>query len=182
MITCGPVLPGMVHRIKHLVFIAYLPFYQKIYYNKIMKSQDLKEYNIPDEPGVYLFTINGKIAYIGRATSLKDRTKSYFASDLVETRGKLIEDMVQSANGLKWQKTDTVLEAIILEASLIKKYKPYYNTKEKDDKSFNYLVISNEEFPVLYIVRARDLEENKTKIKIKYEFGLLYQVAPCGLK
>jgi excinuclease ABC subunit C len=140
-----------------------------------MKSQPLKnkikKLNIPDQPGVYLFTIKGKIAYIGRATSLKDRTKSYFSSDIVETRGKLIEDMVESVNGLKWQTTDTVLEAIILEASLIKKYKPYYNTKEKDDKSFNYLVISDEEFPVLSIVRARDLEETKTKIKIKYEFG-----------
>jgi excinuclease ABC subunit C len=123
-----------------------------------MKSQDLKKYNIPDKPGVYLFTIKGKIAYIGRATSLKDRTRSYFSSDIIETRGKLIEDMVQNANGLKWQTTDTVLEAIILEASLIKKFKPYYNTKEKDDKSFNYLVISKEDFPRVFIVREKDID------------------------
>jgi excinuclease ABC subunit C len=66
--------------------------------------------------------------------------------------------MVQNANGLKWQTTDTVLEAIILEASLIKKFKPYYNTKEKDDKSFNYLVISKEDFPRVFIVREKDID------------------------
>ncbi len=134
----------------------------------------IKKLNIPEEPGVYLFTTKGKIAYIGRATSLKDRTKSYFSSDIVGARGKLIEDMVQKADGLKWQKTDSVLEAIILEASLIKKYKPYYNTKEKDDKSFNYLVISKEDFPRVFLVRERDIDFSSlttNNYQLKTTFG-----------
>src|SRR5689334_16740799 len=104
----------------------------------------LKKTNVPDKPGVYFFKNKGDILYIGKATSLRERTKSYFAKDLIHTRGPLILDMVFKANSIDWQETDSVLEAIILEANLIKKHKPYYNTREKDDKSFNYVCITKE--------------------------------------
>ena len=126
-----------------------------------MQSQELKKYKIPENPGVYFFLKNKEILYIGKATSLKDRTKSYFGKDLINTRGPLILDMVFKADGLKWQETDTVLEALILEANLIKKHQPYYNTKEKDDKSFNYVCITREEMPRVLIVRGRNLEQKK---------------------
>ena len=104
-----------------------------------MKVQDLKKLNLPDVPGVYFFYSGKELLYIGKATSLRDRTKSYFSNDLIETRGPLIVDMVFKADHVKWEETDSVLEALILEANLIKQYRPYYNTKEKDDKSWNFV-------------------------------------------
>ncbi len=126
-----------------------------------MTSQQLKKLKIPDKSGVYFFMSGRKILYIGKATSLRDRTKSYFSKDLIETRGPLILEMVFKADGLKWQETDSVLEALILEANLIKKHQPYYNTKEKDDKSWNCVVITNEKLPRVLIVRQKEISTEK---------------------
>ncbi len=133
-----------------------------------MQLKDLKKFKLPDSPGVYFFlgpsklgggSLKGKeILYIGKATSLKDRVKSYFGKDLIETRGPLILDMVFKADKIKFEKTDSVLEALILEADFIKKYQPKYNTKEKSDKSFNYVVITDEEVPKVLIKREKDLK------------------------
>ena len=113
-----------------------------------MIRQDLAHNDIPTEPGVYFWKdANGTILYIGKATSLRDRIRSYFAPDLIKTRGAHIVDMVFTATDISWQTTPSVLEALILEANLIKKHQPYYNTKEKDDKSFNCVVITKEEYP-----------------------------------
>ena len=133
-----------------------------------MNLSNLKKKIIPEKPGVYFFLKGRDILYIGKATSLKDRTKSYFGKDLINTRGPLILDMVFKADNMKWQETDTVLEALILEANLIKKHQPYYNTKEKDDKSFNYVCITKDDpegkstsygagMPQVLIVRGRNL-------------------------
>ena len=71
---------------------------------------------MPEYPGVYIFRDQrGRPLYIGRATVLKDRVKSYFGLDLIETRGPRIVDMVTKAKTLTWQETDSVLEAIIVE-------------------------------------------------------------------
>ena len=120
-----------------------------------MKVQDLKKLNLPDVPGVYFFYSGKELLYIGKATSLRDRTKSYFSNDLIETRGPLIVDMVFKADHVKWEETDSVLEALILEANLIKQYRPYYNTKEKDDKSWNYVCITKEECPKVLVERGK---------------------------
>jgi excinuclease ABC subunit C len=124
-----------------------------------MKSQDLKKYKLPDMPGVYLFKNKGHVLYVGKATSLKDRVKSYFSSDLIQTRGPLLVDLIFKADKIDYIKTDSVLEAIILEVNLIKKYQPKYNTKEKDNKSFNYVVITKEDFPRILIARGREIEK-----------------------
>lgn len=126
-----------------------------------MNLSDLKNLNIPKSPGVYIFRQKGKIFYIGKATSLRDRVKSYFGKDLIRTRGMLIIDMIAKADTLEWQGTDSVLEALILEAELIKKHQPYYNTREKDDKSWNYIVITKEKLPKVLTVRGKVLEEYK---------------------
>jgi len=124
-----------------------------------MRRQYLIKTKLPDRPGVYTFLDRQRRPiYIGRATSLKDRVKSYFANDLIETRGPRIIDMVTKATVLKWQETDTVLEAIILESALIKKYQPKYNVDEKDDKSSLYIVITDELWSRVFTVRARDYE------------------------
>ena len=136
-----------------------------------------KNYNktFPDTPGVYYFKDSrGNILYIGRATSLSDRVKSYFSDDLIQTRGPLLVDMVTKAEIVDYVETDSVLEAIILESNEIKKYLPYFNTKEKDNKSYNFVVITDEEFPRIIMVRGRILDklnENELGYKIKYQFG-----------
>lgn len=124
-----------------------------------MKLQDLKKHNLPDSPGVYFFLDNRKKPiYIGKATSLKDRVKSYFAKDIEEVRSPLIAKMVEEAKSIDFRNTDSVLEALLLEADLIKKFKPRFNTKEKDDKSFNCVVITKEDFPQILTIRKKDLE------------------------
>jgi excinuclease ABC subunit C len=98
-----------------------------------------------------------EILYIGKAASLRDRVRSYFASDIADTRSSAIAQMVLLATTLTWTETDSVLEALILEANLIKEHQPAYNIREKDNKSFNYLVVTKEDFPRVLIVRGREL-------------------------
>lgn len=137
-----------------------------------MRLDNLKKTKLPDSPGVYFFIgENGKILYIGKATSLRQRVRSYFSPNLAESRSVLIEQMVQLTKNVKFQETDSVLEALILEASLIKKYKPKYNTDEKDDKSFNYLIVTKEKFPRFEIVRKTDIKNKFGEKEIKYLFG-----------
>ncbi len=123
-----------------------------------MNSQDFQKNKLPTKPGVYFFKKGKQVLYIGKATNLYSRARSYFSSDLREKRGVIIAEMIERADKIEWQETDSVLEALILEASLIKKYQPKYNTKEKSDKSYNYIVITNEEFPKILIKRGREIQ------------------------
>lgn len=133
-----------------------------------MTSQELQKLNLPDNPGVYFFMKGKEILYIGKATSLKNRVQSYFSSDIAETRGPRIVKMLQEATSVRVEKTDSVLEALILEAVLIKKYQPMYNAKEKSDTSFNYVVITDEVFPRVFTLRERELLQNQIS-NIKYQ-------------
>ena len=136
---------------------------------KNLEKDIFSKANLPDSPGVYFFKDNnGKILYIGRATSLRDRIRSYFSNDLIQTRGPLIVDMVTKSQTITHEETDSVLEAIILENNLIKKHQPYFNTKEKDNRSYNYVVITDEDLPRVIIVRGRALG---LQFKIKEKFG-----------
>lgn len=139
-----------------------------------MKYQALKQKKMPQEPGVYFFMgAGGKILYIGKATSLRDRVRSYFGADVINTRGPQIVSMVEKAKSVKFQKTDSVLEALILEAELIRKHRPHYNTKEKDNKSFNHIVITDEDFPRVLIIRDRELQDSlqAKSYKLQAVFG-----------
>ncbi len=140
-----------------------------------MNLENFKKQKLPGDPGVYFFLDKRKkILYIGKATSLKDRVKSYFSSDLIDTRGKLLVKMVVDAHSIEFRKTESVLEALLLEADLIKKFKPTYNTKEKDDKSFNCVVITKEDFPQVLIIRKKDIDFKKltaNSLKLKAVFG-----------
>ena len=142
-----------------------------------MNSQALKKYDLPDRSGVYLFWKGRHILYIGKATSLRDRVRSYFAGDLGETRGPWLVKMLSEANNLIWEPTGSVLEALILESVLIKKYQPKYNAKEKDDKSYNYIVITKEKWPRVLVIRGKDLERgsnaDKTQIGAEKSAGSL---------
>ena len=132
-----------------------------------MIRANLDKLNIPEVTGVYLFRDEqNKILYIGKATSLRDRLRSYFSNDVIKTRGAHIVDMVFKAQTVTYQETMNAIEALILEANLIKKYKPYYNTKEKDDKSFNCVAITYEEFPKVLLVRQKDIDIKNKTVKI----------------
>src|SRR5437016_4809705 len=123
-----------------------------------------KTKKMPDTPGVYFFLgKNKKVLYIGKATSLKERVRSYFVADLHEKRGPWIVTMIEKARSIDWRQTDSVLEALILEANLIHNYKPKHNTDLKDDKSWNYVVITKEDFPRVLLVRGKDLEAGYKK-------------------
>ena len=145
-----------------------------------MQKKDLNQYKLPEKPGVYFFldkkgsfsSIPKKenILYIGKATSLKDRVGSYFSNDLINTRGVKIRSMVENAKGLFFIETSSVLEAIILESKYIKKYSPFFNTKEKDDKSHSFVVITKEEFPRVLIMREKEIDETHD-LEIQKRFG-----------
>jgi excinuclease ABC subunit C len=137
-----------------------------------MTQENLKTLNLPDEPGVYKFLdAKEEILYIGKATSLRDRVRSYFGNDLLHTRGKHIVDMVTLAHTVRHVVTDSVLEAIVLEASLIKQHQPHFNTKEKDNKSWNYVVITKEEYPAVQTIRERNLMTEEMSGKYLSVYG-----------
>ena len=80
-----------------------------ILYSVGVIKKELKKFKLPDEPGVYLFKRGPRILYIGKATSLRDRVRSYFATDLVSGRGSRIVGMVEEAQTLGWKKTGSVV-------------------------------------------------------------------------
>ena len=120
-------------------------------------SQKLKK--LPTSPGVYIFKDKtGETIYVGKATSLKDRVSSYFQNS-GKGYARPIEIMISEVVDFETKKTDTVLEAYILEQSLIKKILPKYNVDGKDDKSFSYVLLSKEEFPKFMVMRATDVAQ-----------------------
>jgi len=140
-----------------------------------MTRDELKKIKLPDAPGVYKFIGADKnILYVGKAASLRDRVRSYFANDLAGARSPAVAGMVAQAETVTWIETGSVLEALILEANLIKRHQPPFNAASKDNKSFNYLVITKENFPRVLIVRGRELFSSPLKTKnskLKTIFG-----------
>lgn len=110
----------------------------------------LKIKKFPETPGIYIMRdLRRKILYIGKASSLRHRVMSYFQRPQ-ETR---IEKMLELVKTIEIQKTDSVIEALLLESNLIKKYRPKYNIKLKDDKTFLGIFITNEEWPKIMPAR-----------------------------
>lgn len=133
-----------------------------------MERAELRRFELPDLPGVYLF-IRGKgrskkVLYVGKATSLRDRVRSYFDDDLIATRGPRLVDMVTQADGLMHEVTPTVLEALVRESALIRQYRPRANSDGKDDKTFLYAVITDEEIPRVLAIRGSDLDMKGKRI------------------
>ena len=107
----------------------------------------------PESPGVYLMKdARGTVLYVGKAAILRNRLKQYFGSP-VNLPNK-IQRMLGHLQDFEYIVTDSAAEALILENTLIKRYKPRYNARLKDDKTYPYLKIDlNEEFPRVYITR-----------------------------
>lgn len=124
-----------------------------------MTRSEFDQLGLPSVPGIYFFRgADDNILYIGKATSLRERVRSYFAMDLIATRGPKLVDMVFLANKVTWEVCQNALEALIIEANAIRHYKPKYNTREKDDKSYNCVVITKEDFPRIFLARQRDID------------------------
>ncbi len=137
-----------------------------------MTKTTLNFKKLPDAPGVYFFLgARKEILYIGKATSLKNRVRSYFTGSLKEKRSELIEQMVAEAKSIEVTPTESTLEALILETNLIRTHKPKYNTRSKDDKSYNHLIITNEVWPRVLVVRGKDLTAGYLEREVQYHFG-----------
>jgi excinuclease ABC subunit C len=154
-----------------------------------MQKNELQKYNLPDAPGVYLFKQGRKVLYVGKATSLRDRVRSYFDDDLIATRGPRVVDMVTKADRVTHEATATVLEALVREAAIIKKYHPSANVEGKDDSTFLYAVITKEEIPRVLVLRGKDIDfkARKTRSNLKSEssrfdlvFRSIYGPFPSG--
>ena len=105
---------------------------------------------LPDNPGCYLYKDNiGEIIYVGKAKNLKNRVKSYFTG----THNKKTQTLVSKIEDLEYIIVNSEKEALLLENNLIKKYRPYFNIRLKDDKSYPYLMITKEEHPQLLMTR-----------------------------
>ena len=109
--------------------------------------------HLPSGPGVYQHKdAAGKVLYVGKAKNLRNRVRQYFQrSRAVDPR---IELMLSKATDLEIIVTDSEVEALILEANLIKRLKPRYNVTLKDDKSYPYIVVTHEPYPRVFITRT----------------------------
>lgn len=105
---------------------------------------------LPNNPGCYLYKDNiGEIIYVGKAKNLKNRVKSYFTG----THNKKTQTLVSKIEDLEYIIVNSEKEALLLENNLIKKYRPYFNIRLKDDKSYPYLMVTKEEHPRLLMTR-----------------------------
>lgn len=121
-----------------------------------MKLAD-KVRDLPRAPGVYLFrSAQGDVLYVGKASSLRDRVRSYFqAEGLLSPK---VRELTSQASDLEVVLTGSEAEALILEDALIKKYRPPYNTKLRDDKRYPYVKITAERFPRITVVRRPEAD------------------------
>jgi excinuclease ABC subunit C len=109
--------------------------------------------NLPNSPGVYIYRDSGgKIIYVGKARSLRQRVRSYFQES--RPLDPKTDRLVSEAADVECIVTDSEVEALILESTLVKKNQPRYNVNLKDDKSFPYLKLTvNEPYPRIFITR-----------------------------
>ena len=107
---------------------------------------------LPDQPGVYLFRdARGRVVYVGKAKSIRKRVASHFSA-----RGQLIEFI----DHIEYLVVETEAEALLAEQNFIRQYKPRFNIRLRDDKSYPYIAISlDEDFPRVYFTRERHKRE-----------------------
>lgn len=119
-----------------------------------------KANELPSNPGVYIMKDkDNNIIYIGKAKSLKNRVSQYFRSQ--DRHTEKVKTMVSHVNDFEYILTDSEFEALVLECSLIKQYKPKYNILLKDDKGYHYIKITHEDYPRISTVNNMD-DDNST--------------------
>jgi excinuclease ABC subunit C len=109
--------------------------------------------NLPDKPGCYqMHNGDGKVIYVGKAVVLRNRVRSYFHNSAQHS--PKTQALVEEIQDITWWVTQTELEALILENELIKRYRPHYNIRLKDDKQFPYIKVNwQQDFPKIEVVR-----------------------------
>jgi len=118
---------------------------------------------LPKNPGVYAFKGREGLLYIGKAANIKERVKNHFRHP--SYRDNLFLEQVKRVGYLK---TSSEIEALILEADLIKKRKPKYNIIWRDDKNYFYVGITKEDFPIIFWTHQPKLQTINYKLKTKY--------------
>ncbi|MBA3725418.1 MAG: excinuclease ABC subunit UvrC [Armatimonadetes bacterium] len=143
---------------------------------------------LPAKPGCYIYRDEqGSILYVGKAVSLKSRVRSYFQKSTIH--GIRIARMVSKVRDLEWIVVDSELEALVLECNLIKEHRPPFNVRLRDDKSYPYIVITEEPYP--RVMFTRKLRKDGSKYfgpysnagSVRETLGLLHKVfklIPCG--
>ena len=142
---------------------------------------------VPSKPGVYLFKNHeNKVLYIGKAANLKGRIRSYFSPSV--NHPPKIPLMTSQVNDFEFIVTDSPAEALILENTLIKKHRPRYNARLKDDKTYPYIKIDlAEEFPQVYITRMLERDGATyfgpfaTAKSIRKTLSLLKKIVPLSI-
>ncbi len=142
---------------------------------------------LPHKPGVYqFFDAEGKILYVGKATSLRSRVGSYFAKDHPDGKTRIL---VRKIADLRTILTETPYDALLLENSLIKEYQPRYNILLRDDKSYPWIRIRNEHYPRIegmrnpvddgseYIGPFASVRAMRTVLKLIHQ---LYKLRTCN--
>lgn len=116
---------------------------------------------VPTLPGCYIYyDKNGEIIYVGKAKNLKRRVSSYFHKKHDRVK---VAVLVSKIERMEYIITDSEVEALILEAHLIKKHKPKYNILLKDDKKYPYFLITDEDYPRITVVRKKNINPDKGK-------------------
>ncbi|GIV01925.1 MAG: UvrABC system protein C [Fimbriimonadales bacterium] len=144
--------------------------------------------SLPTSPGCYLFKDEtGRILYVGKAINLRSRVRSYFRAS--SNLGARIARMVALIRDIEWIVVDSELEALVLECNLIKRHRPPYNVRLRDDKSYPFIVITKEPFPrVMFTRRVRNDGSRyfgpfSSAQAVRETLGLLHKVfrlIPCG--
>ncbi len=121
-------------------------------------DEELKK--LPDEPGVYIMKDEkGEIIYVGKAINLKKRVRQYFQSS--RSNSPKVNAMVRHIREFEYIIVDNEVEALILEANLIKKHRPKYNILLRDDKQYPYIKITNEKYP--RVIKTRKVQKDGAK-------------------
>lgn len=118
---------------------------------------------LPKTPGVYCFRDNGEILYIGKAVNIRERIKSHFQQPT--HKDYLFLDKVEKIGYLK---TNSEIEALILEAELIKKFQPKFNVIWKDSKSYFFVGKTIEDFPQIFLTHQKKLKTKSAKIQAEF--------------
>ncbi|MDR1034006.1 MAG: excinuclease ABC subunit UvrC [Bifidobacteriaceae bacterium] len=118
-----------------------------------------KTHDIPTDPGVYKYLDqNGTVIYVGKAKNLKNRITSYFSGKTQDAKTLI---MLQNAKSVEWTVVSSELEALLLEFTWINEFNPKYNVIFRDDKSYPYLAMTNDEFARVFITRERKMKNVK---------------------
>ncbi len=122
------------------------------YFCSVNPNLELQLKSLPSEPGVYRFyDKNGQLLYVGKAKSLKNRVLSYFNKNLSGYRTRI---MVSKIHRLETTIVPSEYDALLLENNLIKEHQPFYNVMLKDDKTYPWICIKNEDFPRIFLTRT----------------------------